>query len=149
LEEKRMIQQRTQSQALAALAARIANLTGGNIRLYQDDGFVPDAQSVLADLAAHEANYTGYAAGGIALAGPLGPYIDGENRWSENYPTVIFQPTGPVLVSNEIRGVFFEDSAAALDEVWIFDEPITMATVLDKVLVDAKFTESAPAETVP
>jgi hypothetical protein len=143
-----MLQFKTKSSALAALTARKTNLTGGFAHLYQDDGFVPDQNSTLADLNAHEANYTGYAPGGIALAAPTVNYVDGVNRWAFNFPTVAFSPVGGPITSNDIRGVYFEDGAASLDEVWIFDEPVTLATILDAVLVDPKFTESAATETV-
>lgn len=143
-----MTQFRTELGVLGDLAALIVLLTTGKIHLYKDDGFVPDQQSTLADLNAHEADYTGYTAGGVAMAGPLGPYQDGLNQWAENFPTVLFQPTGPVTTSNDIRGVYFEDKNNLLQQVWIFDEAVSMATTLDKILVDAKFFMSAPTNTI-
>lgn len=131
--------------ALRDLAALTVLMTTGKAHLYQDDGFVPDSSSVLADLNLHEADYTGYVAGGVALAGPLGPYGDGVDRYAENFPTILFAPAGPFTVSNEIRGVYFEDSAGLLQECWIFDEPVTMAGALDAILLDAKFRNDSIA----
>jgi len=140
--------QRTSLGALQDLAALIVLLTTGKARLYKDDGFVPDANSVLADFTAHEADYTGYVAGGIALAAPTGPYADGVDQYADNFPTVAFQPTGPVLVSNDIRGVFFEDSGNDVQEFWIFETAMPMANVLDIILIDAKFVTNSIAQNV-
>lgn len=142
-----MLKGRTQTSALAALAARMTLLTAGFARLFKDDGFIPDETSLIADCAAHEADYTGYVAGGVALATPVGPWQDGPNLYSDQFATIQFQPTGPVLVSNEIRGVFFEDSGGDLDEFWVFDEPVTMASVLDAILVIPRFSESTATTT--
>ena len=140
--------QRSKVGALGDLASLITLLTTGKAHLYQDDGFTPDANSLLADFNAHEANYTGYAAGGVALASPTGPYNDGVNQVADNFPTIAFQPTGPVLVSNEIRGAYFEDSGNDVQEYWIFDQPVTMADPLDIILLDAKFVGNFASENV-
>jgi len=135
-----MTKQETRAAALADLAALTIKMTGGKVHLFKDDGFIPDETTTLAVLNTHEADYTGYVAGGVALAGPLGPYQDGVNKYSENFPTVGFIPTAPVLVSNDIKGVYFEDNAAGLQEYWIFDDPVTLATALDHIFVDPKFS---------
>jgi len=140
--------QRSKVGAIGDLAALITLLTGGFARLYKDDGFTPDANSLLADFAAHEADYTGYAAGGVALAAPVGAYNDGDTQVADNFPTIEFRPTGPVLVSNDIRGVFFEDSANDVQEYWHFEQPISMATVLDVILIDSKFVVAFADEIV-
>lgn len=140
--------QRTKVGAMGDLAALITLLTAGFARLYKDDGFTPDANSLLADFAAHEADYTGYVAGGVALAAPVGTYDDGENQVADNFPTIEFRPTAPVLVENDIRGIFFEDTGNDVQEYWHFEEPISLATVLDVILVDAKFVEQFAPEIV-
>lgn len=144
-----MRQFRTQGSALAALAARTVLLAAGKAHLYQDDGFVPDAQSVLADLNAHEANYTGYVAGGVAIGAGMGPYVDGENNWSESFPSIIFQPVGGPITANDIRGVYFDDGAGNLEAVWIFDTPVTLATTLDAIIVEPKISQDWQLLTPP
>jgi len=134
--------------ALRDLAALTVLMTTGLAHLYKDDGFVPDSSSTLADLDAHEADYTGYTPGGEALAGPLGPYGDGVDRYGENFPTILFQPVAPFTITNEIRGVYFEDSAGLLQECWIFENPVTMAAALDSILLDAKFRTDSIQYTV-
>lgn len=141
-----MTRQTTQASALIDLAALTVLMTAGKAHLYQDDGFVPNENSSLADCNAHEATYTGYVPGGVALAGPLGPYADGPNQYSENFGTVLFQPTGPVLVTNAIRGVYFEDKNGILRDFWIFDAPILMNAVLDAIIIDPKFSTKNPAQ---
>jgi hypothetical protein len=140
--------QRSQVGALSDLAALIALLTTGKAHLYQDDGFVPDSNSLLADFNAHEADFTGYTAGGETMAAPVGPYLDGIDRVAENFPTIAFQPASPFTVTNEIRGAYFEDSNNDVQEYWIFDQPITMASALDIILLDAKFVIPYPSESV-
>lgn len=144
----RVTRQRSKVGALGDLAALIALLTTGKAHLYQDDGFVPDANSLLADFNAHEADFTGYTAGGETLAAPTGPYNDGVDQVADNFPTIAFQPAAPVLVSNDIRGVYFEDSNNDVQEYWIFDQPVTMATALDIILLDAKSVVNFAAEDV-
>lgn len=131
--------------ALRDLAALTVLMTTGLAHLFQDDGFVPDSSSTLADLNAHEADYTGYTPGGVALAGPLGPYSDGVDKYAENFPTILFQPASPFTVTNQIAGAYFEDSNGVLQECWIFDAPVTMAAALDSILLDAKFRNDSIA----
>jgi len=132
--------------ALTDLAAVVLLIATGKLHLYKDDGFVPDSSSTLADLNAHEADYTGYAS--QAIGAGLGPYDDEIDQVAESFPTLIFQPTGPVLVSNDIRGCYFEDTAHNLRQSWIFDAAQPMATVLDKILIDGKLFENFAAVTV-
>lgn len=139
---------KSKAAALTDLAAVTTLATGGKVALYQDDGFVPDSDSTAADLTTHEANYTGYTPGGVAIATPLGPYTDTPSRVAENFATILFQPSGPVLVSNDIRGACFLDTGGAVRQWWIFDAPIPMATVLDKVLIDPKYISDFSVITV-
>jgi hypothetical protein len=102
-------------------------LAASKIRLYQSS-INPTENTTLAELEAAEADYDGYAEititnFGAVFQSPLGAAIQ--------MPSVQFQGTDPMVVTNNIGGAWIEDSTGALVNIIGFPEAKAMSSPLD------------------
>lgn len=87
-------------------------------------GFSPTPGNVLADFAAHEATYDGYAAETIATW--AAPVLAGVG-YAIYAPTQTFRWVFATGVGNSIAGYYLVDAAGNLIDYCVFDSPIPMA----------------------
>jgi hypothetical protein len=85
-----------------------ALIVTGKVRLSQDPAFNPTPLSVITDLTPNEANYSGYAAGGIAaiLSAPLN--LSTVCR-GVLIPALFLDTTGSPNVTNVVYGYWIDD----------------------------------------
>lgn len=92
--------------AFKTLPAAALIIAAAKIRLSKDPAFAPTADSTIAGLAAQEATFTGYPAGGIAVvqSAPvnLSPGAQGE------LATALFTATGSAI-GNVVTGYWIDD----------------------------------------
>lgn len=100
-------------------------LAVGKIRLFKS-GFTPDITTTVADLVENEANYSGYAAGGIAVAEWNGPYFAPEGGMAIQTPSVDFSTATTVTVPNLIGGWWFQDDNNSAVVIAEFGDPQPM-----------------------
>jgi hypothetical protein len=85
-----------------------ALIVGGKVRLSQDPAFAPTPASLIADLAAQEANFSGYTAGGYAavLSAPvvITPFIQGVL-----IPALAIAAVASPFVPNDVTGYWLDD----------------------------------------
>jgi hypothetical protein len=95
---------------LTALTTRpaAAIIAAGKIRLSQDPAFNPTPQSTVAALAANEATYSGYAAGGIALVLTVGLNLSPSIVGAVASALFVASGGGP-FVSNNVYGYWVDD----------------------------------------
>lgn len=96
-------------------------------------------------LVATEATYSGYPAGGYALAAWTGPYADPNGGAILTSPLVnpsITEPEDPPTVGNNITGWWVEDSTGAVRLVGSYDPPRPIQTVLDSFPVVIQIVEA-------
>lgn len=100
------------------LAAQVQTyLAAGKVRLYQaGKGIMLGPTTTLADLTAAgvEADYTGYAAGGIAVAAWLDPLLADLGGAAIDSGLVSFVPAAPYTVGNTIQGWWYESAGGDL-----------------------------------
>jgi len=116
------MQSMTYAASLAIATAAKTALAGAKLLLFKS-GWQPTAGSVLADYAAHEADFDGY--GRVTVTAMLGPYL-ALGGWSINTPLPQFTKAAGTN-TNEIGGMALLDST---DKVWsyvVFDTPIVMS----------------------
>jgi hypothetical protein len=105
-------------------------LAASKIRLFQDTGFIPTAGTTLADLEDIEADYSGYAAGGIAVTNFTLPLLNASGGASIQSGLVQFTFTAPAdpaePVPNVIGGFFLEDATGKLVSVGTFPNGVAM-----------------------
>jgi hypothetical protein len=87
-------------------------LAASEIRLYQTGSVTLSALTVLADLTAAEADYTGYAAEAVATW--FDPLLNPLGGASIESGLVQFQIDAPYTVSNEIQGWWVETAGGTL-----------------------------------
>lgn len=86
-----------------------ALVVAGKVRLSKDPAYNPAPGDAIADLTPQEADFTGYPAGGVALAlsGPVNLGGAGDAMIAD----ALFTGGGPFLVDNGIRGYWIDDGA--------------------------------------
>lgn len=96
---------------VAAFSARpAAALLGATpkLRLGTDPGMVIDKTTTLADLAAQEANYSGYTAGGVTPT-VTGPVNEGEDQVAAVVNNVFVATTASPFVGNTVCNWWIDD----------------------------------------
>lgn len=95
---------------IAALLARpgAALVVGAKVRLSKDAAFNPTPGSAIADFSAHEADYTGYAAGGVALT--IGAPLNLGANVQGTQESTLFTATGSTI-TNVVYGYWIDDGA--------------------------------------
>lgn len=127
---------RQRAAQLADAVALRAALAAGKLRLFksQESGISPEAS--VAGMAAIEADYSGYAAGGVAIATAGEPYIGPDGGVYVTLPSVQFNCVpGTPNVPNDIGGAFYVDAADVLRGVAAFDASRRMETASDSIVV--------------
>lgn len=113
------------TQWLAALTQ--TELAASKLRLYQEGEVTPSIATTRAELVAAEADYTGYPAGGEALATWFNPLNNPIGGSSLDSPKVQFDTEAPYTTSNTIGGWWVETAAGDLVVIGQFEEPIPMS----------------------
>lgn len=119
--------------AFETLAATIQDATerqtvfaASKVRLYKST-LIPTPSTTAADLAAAEADYTDYPAGGEAIATWLAPVLNPAGGASIAAPTLQFLvTTANPPVTNLIGGAWLEDSTGKVRLVMPFAQPVPM-----------------------
>jgi len=96
------------------------------LRLYKSP-LTPSALTVLADLTALEADYTGYTAGGETITAFLNPVLSPAGGSSIDWPTEQFATVAPYTIGNTIYGWFLVSAAGDLIAAGSFNDPIDMS----------------------
>jgi hypothetical protein len=116
------LQSMTYAASLAIANAAKTALASAKLLLWKS-GWQPTAGSVLADYAAHEADFDGYAR--VTVTAMLGPFLS-MGGWSINTPLPAFtKSAGPT--TNEIGGMALIDSTNNVWSFVVFDTPIVMS----------------------
>lgn len=92
-------------------------------------GFVPQVTTVVAELDANEADYTGYAPATITAWGA--PYESTAGGVQITAPGVQFSLAADPAVGNSIGGYWIEKAGGDVVLIRQFDEPQAMAAALD------------------
>jgi hypothetical protein len=98
-------------------------LAVSEMHLFQST-IVPDVNTVLADLVAEEADFTGYA--DIALTVFGAPYLVPVGGAAVNSPAVQFNTGDPTTVANTIGGAWIQTAGGDLVLIDVFPTPIAM-----------------------
>ncbi len=116
--------------ALKIAAALVTLLSTGSLKLFKNN-LTLTPNTTKAELAAAEADFSGYAA--EAITAPDDAYIDRSGGASVIVPTVefVFDGTDLSPTTNLIYGWWLEDTDADLFTCGKFDEPIPMAAAGD------------------
>ena len=130
----------TNEAAINILTEKATLLANMKVRLFTDALTALTNKTTKAEMVAAEATYTGYAP--IVVVAPPPPYLVPGNGANLQIPTVQFQPTGPVLVTNMIRGWWVELMAGAVQLMGRFDSDISMADVTDAIPLDIIFRQA-------
>lgn len=98
------------NELLLAISTRpgAALVAAGKIRLSIDPAFNPTPQTTLASLAANEANFSGYPAGGVAAVFSAGLNVSPSIQGSQALATFIATVAGP-FVPNVVTGYWIDD----------------------------------------
>jgi hypothetical protein len=88
-----------------------ALIVSGKARLSKDPSFAPTPDSTIASLAALEADYTGYAAGGIAVV--LTTSLNLSPGCLGDLATALFEATGSA-VTNTVYGYWVDDGTSVV-----------------------------------
>lgn len=107
----------------------------GKIRLFKAS-FVPTSANVAADFVAHEADFTGYPAGGIALTDPEVPTLIGPGVAAFSMGAYTFVSGTPYTVSNVIGGYWTETSDGAVVGYYTFPQSVTIGGLGSGVVCD-------------
>lgn len=92
--------------------------------------------TVLADLTAVEADYTGYAAKTLtAWTGPFNTSLGGSSILS---PLASFSPTG-TTISNTIYGGWIESAGGVLELIFTLSTPVGLGSATDVLSLVAEF----------
>lgn len=89
-------------------------LAGAALRLFQSGVVTLTAATVLADLTAEEADYTGYPAGGEVIAAWTDPLLNPAGGASIESGLFQFQIAAPYTVPNTIQGWFIVEAGGVL-----------------------------------
>lgn len=133
-----MLSKRILVDLLTAMVAASAPLENVTVHLVKDT-FIPTPNTLPAELATHEADYTGYAAS--TAVDWLTPYIDGDGSGVVRAESVEFQPTG-TATANTIYSYWLQTGTggtAKLVGFKLLDEPVTLATPFDAYICDPEF----------
>lgn len=116
-------------------------LAAAKVKLFKAP-FVPTVSTIDTDLDAEEADYTGYAAGGVAVAAWSEPLLDPVGGASIESGLVQFAVgPAPVLVTNLIGGFWVEKATGELYVIGVFPEPIPMEFVGQGIPLSIKLVE--------
>jgi hypothetical protein len=115
----------SQSGDLARITAERTRLLAAKFKLYQSS-FAPNADSVIGDFNAAEADFTGYAAA-VIVWDAIGLGSDG--HYQAVGSDCFFQATDAVS-PNDIGGAWLETGAGALVEYYPFNTPISLSVAL-------------------
>lgn len=118
----------------SAVGSRLAN---GKIRLFKS-GFTPNITTTQADLVAEEANYTGYAPGGLDVVGWAGPYLAPEGGMSIQTASFTFTTGAPTTVPNLIGGYWIETEEEDAVVIAEFAEPQPMQNPMQVLNIQAR-----------
>lgn len=111
---------------LTYAAERQTALAASKVRLFKST-FVPSTSTTKAELVAAEAAFTGYPAGGAAIAAWLDPVLDPAGGASITAPTVQFDMgPAPIVATDIVGGFWLEDAAGLVRLVGTFAAPIPM-----------------------
>lgn len=119
--------------ALTKATAMKTAFAASKLRLCQAP-FVPTMFSTKAELVAAEANYSGYPAGGYALATWTGPLKDPSGGAVITSPLVniiMVDPDPDPLVPNTISAWWIEDATGNVRIVGTYEEPRTLGSLTD------------------
>lgn len=119
---------------VSAVGTALAN---GKIRLFKS-GFSPNITTTVADLEEHEANYTGYAAGGLDVVGWAGPFLAPEGGMAIQTVSFTFSTGAPVTTPNLIAGYWIETEGGNVVVIAEFAEPQPMQTPLQLISIQAR-----------
>lgn len=98
-------------------------LANSEMHLFQSS-IVPDVNTVLADLVAEEADFSGYAL--IALVAFGDAYLVPAGGAAVNSPAVQFNTDDPTTIQNTIGGAWIETAGGDLVMIDVFPTPIAM-----------------------
>ena len=119
------------------LAAQVQTyLAASKVRLYQaGQGVMLSPLTVIGDLTATgvEADYTGYPAGGVAVATWLDPLLSDLGGAEIDSGLLDFLPTAPYTVGNTIQGWWLESAGGDLLVAGDFPDTIGIAGAGDGV----------------
>lgn len=118
------------------LDLRRTNLAAGVVKLFQAS-FDPDENSVVADFAAAEADFTGYAAVTLGTWSTIGVSAEGEVVALAT--RAFFQATDAVA-PNVIGGYWLETAGGDMDHFVRFDPPVLLTTALSFLAVTISIT---------
>lgn len=96
-----------------------ALLAASMLRLFKST-IIPNVSTTLAELEADEADFTGYAAGGIEITAFFDPVLYPLGGASISAPTVQFQTDDPTTVGNVIGGWWLETAGGNLFAIGTF-----------------------------
>jgi hypothetical protein len=114
------------------LAALVQDeLAASKLRLWVDGELTPSIATTRAELVAAEADYTGYPAGGEALATWFDPLNNPLGGSSIDSPKVQFDTATPYTVGNTIGGFWVETAAGDVVVIGQFVNPIPMGAAGD------------------
>lgn len=97
------------------------------MRLWQAEAITPSIATTRTELVAAEADYTGYTAGGAALAAWFDALANPLGGFSIDSAKVQFAPAAPYTVGNNIGGFWVETAAGDLIMIASFQAPIPMS----------------------
>jgi len=101
-------------------------LAASKVRLYKQ-GFVPTPATTEAELVAEEVAFTGYPAGGAAIALWLDPVFSPAGGAMINAPTVQFDMgPAPIVDTDIVGGFWLEDAAGDVRLIGQFAAPVPM-----------------------
>ena len=116
----------TNEACLTLAAEKQTALALSKVRLFKST-FIPTVATTAAELAAAEAAFTGYPAGGAAVVAFLDPILDPSGGASITAPTVQFDMgPAPILATDLVGGFWLEDAAGDVRLVGTFGAPIPM-----------------------
>lgn len=90
------------------------DLEDSKLRLFKESGPSVGVGTTRAELLAAEADYTGYPAGGAAIAAFLNPLLNPAGGAGIDWPTVQFAAASPYTVGNVIKGWWIENAGGDL-----------------------------------
>lgn len=102
-----------------------AALAAGDLRLFKST-LVPTPETPLADYVTHEADFTGYPAGGAAVAAWNAPILSPTGGYLIQAPMTQFAVGTPVVDANIIGGFFYVEAGGALVFAGTFGDPQPM-----------------------
>jgi hypothetical protein len=124
----------TQQAALRMGALMITSLIASKLRFFKTNLPV-SALTTKASMVAAEADYSGYPAGGYALAAWVGPGINlsgGAAITSPSVNVLIVDPDPDPIVGNTLYGWWIEDATGNVRQAGKFDPPRGMNVVADQ-----------------